>query len=194
MRARRRASYRREGAGAPLTELVIRSEGMADLLQPPTPELAARLGRIDSGIDDILLHLDAERLPSRLRTTIVLPATLVDATGLRSTLSEHCRLRLRSADLRLRAQRRETTRLLLIGGWLFLLGVLLSFEFLQQRWPPIVQDLLGDGVFLVLAWVGLWYPLDHLIFSRRTVARERNLLRAVQDMEVVVRPISGTDL
>ena len=31
---------------------------------------------------------------------------------------------------------------------------------------------LGSGVFVVIAWVGLWYPLDLLFFARQPLRRE----------------------
>jgi hypothetical protein len=42
-------------------------------------------------------------------------------------------------------------------------------------------------VFLVIAWVGLWYPLDTLVFSRRPLLREKRVLSAILTMDLTVR-------
>ncbi|HEY1656199.1 MAG TPA: hypothetical protein VGF86_13925, partial [Candidatus Tumulicola sp.] len=47
--------------------------------------------------------------------------------------------------------------------------------------------LLGDGFFLVIAWVGLWYPLDALVHYRRQSAREGQVLAFIASMETIVR-------
>jgi hypothetical protein len=47
-------------------------------------------------------------------------------------------------------------------------------------------------VFLVIAWVGLWYPLDTFVFVRRPLLREKRVLEAVLSMGVTVRVDDGT--
>ena len=59
---------------------------------------------------------------------------------------------------------RQALRSLGSGSILFIVGLLLSTEFLESDVPTFWQDLLGNGVFLVTGWVGLWFPLDLLFF------------------------------
>jgi hypothetical protein len=40
----------------------------------------------------------------------------------------------------------------------------------------------------VLAWVGLWYPLDTILFSSVGPRRENAVLTRLQEAEVVVKP------
>jgi len=54
--------------------------------------------------------------------------------------------------------------------------------------PQFWQDLLGNGVFLVIGWVGLWYPLDLLFFARQPLKREARIVEAVSQMPLVVQP------
>jgi hypothetical protein len=70
---------------------------------------------------------------------------------------------------------------------LFLVGLLLSTGFLEPDVPEVWQDLLGNGVFLVIAWVGLWYPLDLFFFARLPLRREHRVLDALLAMPVEVR-------
>ena len=70
---------------------------------------------------------------------------------------------------------------------LFLIGLLFSTDFLAPDVPEFFQNLLGNGVFLVIAWVGLWYPLDLLFFARLPLRRQRRVLDALLAMPVEVR-------
>jgi hypothetical protein len=63
---------------------------------------------------------------------------------------------------------------------------------LRSKVPKELRDFLGNGLFLVVAWVGLWYPLDTLFYAGRPHRAERKLLRALSDVELVVRP-AGAD-
>jgi hypothetical protein len=75
---------------------------------------------------------------------------------------------------------------------LFVIGLVLSTDFLAPDVPGFLQSLLGDGVFLVIAWVGLWYPLDLLFFARLPLRREHRALDALLTMPVEVRPRDAT--
>jgi hypothetical protein len=63
------------------------------------------------------------------------------------------------------------------------------------HWPDVGEfagDLFGNGVFLVVAWVGLWYPIDVLFIAREQAKREARVLHLMLAMPVVVRA-RGTD-
>ena len=57
-------------------------------------------------------------------------------------------------------------RSLLSGSLLFGVGIGLSYAFTRPVMGEFANGLLGNGVFLVVAWVGLWYPLDLLFIAR----------------------------
>ena len=52
------------------------------------------------------------------------------------------------------------------------MGIALSYVFSQPQMGEFGGDLLGSGVFLVVAWVGLWYPLDLLFIAREQANRD----------------------
>lgn len=58
---------------------------------------------------------------------------------------------------------------------------------LNSGLPSGIRNFLGDGSFLVAAWVGMWSPLDTLIYTGRPHHLERRLLPAPREMEIVVR-------
>lgn len=49
------------------------------------------------------------------------------------------------------------------------------------------NELLGNGVFLVVAWVGLWYPFDLLFIAREQAKREMRVLGNMPILPVAVR-------
>jgi hypothetical protein len=83
---------------------------------------------------------------------------------------------------------RQGLRSLGSGSILFLVGLLLSTGFLEPDVPQFWQDLLGNGVFLVIGWVGLWYPLDLLFFARQPLKREAQIVQAISRMPLLVQP------
>ena len=70
---------------------------------------------------------------------------------------------------------------------LFPVGLLFSTDFLEPDVPEFFQQVLGNGVFLVIAWVGLWYPLDLLFFARLPLNREKKALRVLARTPIEVR-------
>ena len=74
------------------------------------------------------------------------------------------------------------------GLGVFVVGLLLSAGFLEPDVPEFWQNLLGNGVFLVIGWVGLWYPLDLLFFARQPLKREALIVKAISRMPLFVHP------
>ena len=85
-----------------------------------------------------------------------------------------------------------TASTLLSGVVVLFIGLVLSETVLRSKVPKELRDFLGNGLFLVVAWVGLWYPLDTLFYAGRPHRAERKLLRALGQVELVVHPI-GSD-
>jgi hypothetical protein len=67
-------------------------------------------------------------------------------------------------------------------------GLALSGAVLASGLPHAIRTLFGDGLFVVVAWVGAWYPIDVFIHQTRPQRQAMQLLRAAAELEVVVRP------
>jgi hypothetical protein len=176
-------------------EVTIRLKSPADLFRTVDTDMFLEHGRLVSGIDEVLQELTPRRLGPGRCLVILLPAEQVrpeTSEHLRQAIQRYCRLRLRRTELALQSHRREAIASLGVGGLLFLIGLGLSFYFEQATQPTPLKLLLGDGVFLVIAWVGLWYPLDTFVFVRRPLLREKRVLEAVLSMGVTVRVDNGT--
>jgi hypothetical protein len=93
-----------------------------------------------------------------------------------AAVSEYCELRKRRANREHDLIWRQGKRSLVSGSLLFVVGIALSYIFTREAVGEIARDLLGNGVFLVVAWVGLWYPLDLLFIAREQAKREIRVL------------------
>ncbi|MGH3406530.1 MAG: hypothetical protein ACRDRJ_29115 [Streptosporangiaceae bacterium] len=162
----------------------------------PSADLLSPQARLKSGIDDLLLQLRAQRLTRIRNVTVLLPAAeITDSTGQRlaQAVRRYCELRLRENELSRRVARRDGVAAFGIGIVLFGFGLWLSTVFSAKDLPTTVQQLLGNGVFLVIAWVGLWYPLDTLVFTGQPLKREQRALITLSRarLDVVPDPTPG---
>lgn len=171
-------------------DITIRLETVQHLFEaPPFNPLAKSPLRLRSGVDELLNELGARRLDTVTSAAIVLPADEL-APGLeqqlRHALTAYCELRLRETDNELRAVRQDASRALGVGAILFFGGLIVSTIVTQSSAPELIQ-ILGDGLAVVVAWIGAWYPLDALIFYTRPYRRTKKVLQALSRMELTVR-------
>jgi hypothetical protein len=66
--------------------------------------------------------------------------------------------------------------------------LVLSAVVLHSAAPHAIRTFFGEGLFVVIAWVGAWYPLDVLFYYPRPHRRTRKLLERLRRMEVVLVP------
>ncbi|MFL6046670.1 MAG: hypothetical protein ACJ72M_16365 [Propionibacteriaceae bacterium] len=174
-------------------DLVVALHHPSELFSVQPEAMLERDARLEPGADEIVSELlGRSRMERRSRIVVTLPAREI-TDGIAETL--HMALR-RYCDARLARVQRETDvawrqglRSLGSGSILFLVGLLLSAGFLEPDVPAFWQNLLGNGVFLVIGWVGLWYPLDLLFFARQPLKREARILQAVSHMPLLVQPV-----
>jgi hypothetical protein len=119
------------------------------------------------------------------------PAALADdgvPARLETGLRRWCVARTERVERESRSLWRQGLWSLRGGVALFIVGLVLSTNFLDPDVPQFLQDVLGNGIFLVIAWIGLWYPLDLLFFARSPAKREMRALDVLATMPVEVRP------
>lgn len=147
-------------------------------------------GRLMSGMEELFRELAARPRREQVRLTLSLHPGQVHpdtADRVAAAIGRYCRLRLRQNALSLKEQRREGLGALPLGCALFVIGLVFSYVLTRQGVDTSVQFIFGNGVFVVLWWVGLWYPLDTLVFSLRPLLRERYVLRAMAAADLQLR-------
>jgi hypothetical protein len=173
-------------------DIIIALDRPAELLSVKPEAMLEREARIEPGVDEIVNELlGRSNVQRRARIVVPLPAEQIAdgiAETLHTALRRYCEARLARVQRETEVVWRQGLRSLGSGSILFVVGLLLSAGFLEPDVPQFWQDLLGNGVFLVIGWVGLWYPLDLLFFARQPLKREARIVEAISQMPLVVQP------
>jgi hypothetical protein len=173
-------------------ELTLELENADQLFVARGPNVECGLPPLPSGIEQIRSELGSHPQRTGVATVIVLPRARFRpglARDISQAVDRYCETGIRNADNELRALRREGLRWLLFGCIVFALFVYFSERILAiGDLPYVVKDFFGNGLFIVIAWVALWYPIDTLFYSGRPYRLERDVLRAMHGMEIEVRP------
>ena len=172
-------------------DIIVALDRSAELFSVEPEAMLERDARIEPGADEIVNELlGRSRVQRRARIVLTLPAEQVTADiaeTLHTALHRYCEARLARVRREIEVAWRQGLRSLGSGSILFVIGLLLSTGFLEPDVPQFWQDLLGNGVFLVIGWVGLWYPLDLLFFARQPLKREAMIVEAISRMPLVVQ-------
>ena len=173
-------------------DIIVALHRPAELLSVNPEAMLEREARIEPGADEIVSELlGRSKVQQQAHIVVTLPAEqLTDgiADTLHTALRRYCDARLARVEREIEVAWRQGLRSLGSGSVLFIVGLLLSTGFLEPDVPQFWQDLLGNGVFLVIGWVGLWYPLDLLFFARQPLKREARIVEAIRRMPLLVEP------
>jgi hypothetical protein len=173
-------------------DVVVALDRPAELLSVEPKAMLERNTRLEPGVDEIVNELlGRSNVQRRARIVVTLPAEQITpgiAETLHAALRRYCEARLARVQRETEVVWRQGIRSLGSGSILFLVGLLLSAGFLDPDVPQFWQNLLGNGVFLVIGWVGLWYPLDLLFFARQPLKREVRIIKAISQMPLFVQP------
>ena len=165
-------------------------DAVESMFAVPEPDYFSDTATVVPGVDQLMGELRPRRVDDGVRVTVELPPDDVEPgqdERLAAAIGRYCRARIRTLDDQLRALRREGMRALVIGFVMLAAGLALSQATSNSNLPESLRVFFGDGVFLVAAWVGIWYPLDTLIYIPGPLRRDRQVLEALRQAEVVVR-------
>jgi hypothetical protein len=172
------------------TEIILRLRAPEQLFDVAPVDMLSAGGRLVSGMEELIGELTPRRLRSGSRVVVVLPSDQVNAETeelLHRAIGRYCRQRLRQTELIRSAQWQDVMSALRVGCVLFVIAVLLSYYFNRSGLSTLANQFIGDGFFAVIAWVGLWYPLDALVHYRRQTARDKKVISFIGCMELSVR-------
>ena len=178
-------------AGRERQAIELRLMRAHEMFEMPQTDLFSEYRNFLTGIDFCISELRGRRSRRPVRLEIRLPAEEIDdgvADRLARTLRRYC-------DHRIRYNRRET-RALRVGGVSALrigipvsaLGLVLTVAATTIHPVGGAANLVTDHIGWVLAWIGLWFPLDEFLFYPLVYGGETRVLRLLADAEVVVSP------
>lgn len=146
--------------------------------------------RFEPGIDACIGELRSRRSKRPVRLELALPAPRVDAetsTHLHQAVGRYCADRIVRNDRERRSARRDGYAALKVGIPVALVGLALAVATAVANTNDdyTLPNLAG----WVLAWVGLWYPLDAIFFSSLVPKRENAVLARLLEAEVAITPL-----
>ena len=162
-----------------------------DMFEMPQADLFSDYRNFLTGIDFCISELRSRRSRRPVRLEIRLPSEEIDDdTGerLSRTLRRYCKHRIRYNRRETRAVRIDGVSAFRIGLPVSALGFLMVGAAADIRPSGGAVQLITDHLGWVLMWVGLWFPLDELLFYPLGYGREERVLRLLSEAEVVVAP------
>jgi len=169
----------------------VRLERPHDMFEMPQTDLFSEYRNFLTGVELCLSELRgrSDRRPVRLE--IELPASEIDGElheRMSRTLRRYCNHRTTYNERERRATRFTGVSSLRIGLPIAAAGLLLTYTSVRLTDEDSAIRLVTDHLGWVLGWIGLWFPLDALLFYLFTYSRENRVLRLLAEAEVVVRP------
>jgi hypothetical protein len=144
------------GPGQVGEDVIVALQRPAELLSVDPEAMLERDARIEPGADEIVNELlGRSKLQRQARIVVTLPADQIThgiTETLHAALRRYCEARLARVQRETEVAWRQGLRSLGTGSILFIVGLVLSTGFLQPDIPQFWQDLLGNGVFLVIGW------------------------------------------
>ena len=177
-------------------EFTVQLEEPNQMFEARAADVEQGKGPVDSGMQQIRDEVAYRPSDARGTVTVVLPAdraTPQVERGIKQAVGHYCKTGIDRDEHELAAVKRDGWRAMAIGAVILGIGLGLSEVVLKSSLPHELRDFFGNGLFVVVAWVGLWYPLDTLIYAGRPYRNERKILRAIARLEIVVRA-AGTKL
>lgn len=166
----------------------------SEMFEVASTDLFSEYRNFLTGVDFCLSELRSRASNRAVHLVITLPESeLAEDTAPRisRSLKRYCDHRLTYNKRERRALRYDGIASLRIGLPLVALGIAITIwaaHFGEEvaEWERFSIDHIG----WVVAWVGLWYPMDVLFFFPEQYRRETRALRLLHDAEVEVRALT----
>jgi hypothetical protein len=185
-----RSPFRRPPAGRARQVVELRLMRVHDMFEMPQTDLFSEYRNFLTGVDFCLSELRSRPSRRPVRLEIQLPPSEIDegvAARLSRTLRRYCSHRIRYNRRETQAQRFGGVSALRIGLPVSALGLVLTVAATTMA-AGSAENLVTDHLGWVLAWIGLWFPIDQILFYPLAYGRESRVLRLLASAEVVVVP------
>lgn len=174
--------------------LHLRLSRAADMFEMPQTDLFSEYRNFLTGVDFCISELRSHPKSGPVRLELELPSSEIDdetEAKLQRTLRRYCDHRLTYNERERRAVRIDGLASLRVGIPVAIVGLLVAVLGARAAGTSGNSNVLLDTGGWVLTWVGLWYPLDTLLFSPLGYGRENRVLLSLRDAAVEVRPRVG---
>lgn len=162
-----------------------------EMFELPQHDLFSEYRNFLTGIDFCISELRSHFARGPVRIEIELPEDEITehtARRIARTLVRYCDNRITYNGREKRAVRFDGLTAFRIGLPVALLGVIMTIASVHMEEANEATKAVFDHLGWVLAWLGLWFPLDTLLFFPHAYTRENGVLRCLRDAEVVVTP------
>jgi len=179
------------------TEQVINLRLMRahEMFELPQTDLFSEYRNFLTGVDFCLSELRGRRSLRPVRLEVQLPAAEIDdgvADRLARTLRRYCDHRLRYNRREALAQRFAGISALRLGIPIAVVGLAATIAANSIKPTGGLTHVIADQLGWVLVWIGLWFPLDQLLFYPLSYGREVRALRQLADASISVSAIQPT--
>ncbi|MEX0991760.1 MAG: hypothetical protein WD004_05770 [Actinomycetota bacterium] len=171
-------------------DLTLHLDRVEDLFVASHVDLAAGKLDVDAGMDQLMSELRAHRGPTKVRVTIALPRDAADQVSRDRVLElirTYCTSTIHRNENEIKATLREGARsmfpaTLLLAGCLALAFVLAASKALGEAGTRLVGAGLG-----IVGWVGMWQPLQQLLYDWWPWHRDNKLYAILMAMDLTVQ-------
>ena len=175
----------------PVEEIQLDLARAVDMFERPQVELGSSHGTFQPGIELCIAELESRPTGRPVHLELTLPQSEI-SEGLEErlvvTMRRYCDERSYVNDCNRRSTQRSGVRALRIGLPVTLLGLTITAIAFHLGDSDDPQTAVVDIHGWVLAWLGLWYPFDKLIFYASDFVRENRALEELRDAHITVVP------
>jgi hypothetical protein len=167
-----------------------------DMFETPTVHLGSDHGTFQPGIDLCVAELEGRPTGRLVQIELMLPESEISddlEERLAVTMRRYCDERSYKNTCHRRSTQRSGVRALRVGLPITLLGLAITAIAFHTGDGDDPQTAVVDIIGWVLAWLGLWYPFDKLIFYASDYVRENRALETLRDAQITVVPRSIDD-
>ena len=167
-----------------------------DMFETPTVHLGSGHATFQPGIDLCVAELEGRPTGRLVQIEVMLPESEI-SDGLEErlavTMRRYCDERSYKNTCHRRSTQRSGVRALRVGLPVTFLGLAITAIAFHIGDSDDPQTAVVDIIGWVLAWLGLWYPFDKLIFYAGDYVRENRALETLRDAPITVIPRSIDD-
>jgi hypothetical protein len=178
-------------ADADVQVIHLRLTHVNEMFELPQTDLFSEFRNFLTGVDFCLSEMRGRWAFRPVRLEIQLPPEEIDdglTDRLKRTLRRYCDHRIRYNRRESSSQRFGGLSAARIGVPICLAGLALTLASSHLLPSGSIRDTLAEQFGWVLVWIGLWFPLDQLIFYPLSYNRETRVLRILSDADIVVSP------